>query len=430
VTGRHKPKQNDKLGDRSMNRREVLLGGVALSLAGTRAFAQSGDDIPIGAIWPFTGASAQVGVDCRRALETAADIVNGSYDLDLPTARNAGLAGLGGRKIKLVFADHQGDPQKGRAEAERLITQDKVVAILGAFHSSVSATISASCERYGVPFLAADSSSPSLHRRNLKFFFRAAAHDEMFSKGMFDFLDQQKKAGKKIESVGLFFEDTIFGTDSSNVQRKLAQERGYKVACDIKYRANSPSLTAEVQQIKTANPDVLLPSSYTTDSILLIKTMGELGYNPKNILAQAAGFSDKVTFDAVGDKLAGLISRASFSLDMAAKRPTIGKVNEMFKARAARDLNDNTSRQLMSVLIIADAIDRAKSIDGDKIRDALAATDTPGDQTIMPWGGIKFSSEGQNEEADPVLLQYLGGQFVTVYPESVAVAAGKWPMNG
>jgi branched-chain amino acid transport system substrate-binding protein len=430
VTERHKPKQNDELGDRSMNRREVILGGAALSLAGTRAFAQSGDDIPIGAIWPFTGASAQVGVDCRHALETAADIVNASYDLDLPTARSAGLVGLGGRKIKLVFADHQGDPQKGRAEAERLITQDKVVAILGAFHSSVSATISASCERYGIPFLAADSSSPSLQQRNLKFFFRAAAHDEMFSKEMFDFLDLQKKAGKKIDSVGLFFEDTIFGTDSSNVQRKLAQDRGYKVVCDIKYRANSPSLTAEVQQIKTANPDVLLPSSYTTDSILLIKTMDELGYKPKNILAQAAGFSDKVTFDAVGNKLNGLISRASFSLDMAAKRPTVGKVNEMFKARAGRDLNDNTSRQLESVLIIADAIDRAKSTDGDMIREALAATDTPGDQTIMPWKRIKFSSEGQNEDADPVLLQYLGGNFVTIYPENVAIAAAKWPMNG
>jgi branched-chain amino acid transport system substrate-binding protein len=413
-----------------MNRREVLLSGVALSLVGTRALAQSGDEILIGAIWPLTGASAQIGVDCRHALETAADIVNGSYDLNLPTAKNPGLAGLGGKKIKLVFADHQGDPQKGRAEAERLITQDKVVAILGAFHSSVSATVSASCERYGIPYLAADSSSPSLHRRSLKFFFRAAAHDEMFSKGMFDFLDQQKKAGTNIDSVGLFFEDTIFGTDSSNVQRKLAQDRGYKVVCDIKYRANSPSLTAEVQQIKTANPDVLLPSSYTTDSILLIKTMDELGYQPKNILAQAAGFSDKVTFDAVGAKLAGLLSRASFSLDMAAKRPTIGKVNEMFKARAGRDLNDNTSRQLTAVLIIADAIDRAKSTDGEKIRDALAATSTPGDQTIMPWKRITFSPEGQNEDADPVLLQYLGGKFVTVYPESVAVAAAKWPMNG
>ncbi len=93
----------------------------------------------------------------------------------------------------------------------------------------------------------------------------------MFSKAMFDFMDELKKKGKKIETVGLFFEDTIFGTASSNVQRKLAAERGYKVVADIKYRSSSPSLTAEVQQLKSANPDVLLPSSYTTDTILLMR---------------------------------------------------------------------------------------------------------------------------------------------------------------
>ncbi len=415
------------------NRRQVLLGGAAaVSLAGTgaatRAFAQP-KEITIGVIYPMSGASAQVGVDARHALETALELVNNAHDLDLPAAKAAGLAGLGGAKIRLVFADHQADPQKGRAEAERLITQEKVSAIVGAFHSSVSATVSATTERYGVPYSAADSSSPSLHRRNMRFFFRPAAHDEMFSAAMFDFLDAQKKAGQKIDTVGLFFEDTIFGTDSSNVQRKLATERGYKVVSDIKYRANTPSLTSEVQQIKSANPDVLLPSSYTTDAILLVKTMGELGYKPKNILAQAAGFSEKAVFDVVGDRLGGLISRASFSVDMAAKRKSVGVVNDLFKARAGKDLNDNTSRQLMALLILADAIDRAKSAEGPAIRDALAATDIPGERTIMPWARVKFGEDGQNPHADPVLIQYVGGKFVTVFPSAVAVAPPQWPMN-
>ncbi|TBW40275.1 amino acid ABC transporter substrate-binding protein [Siculibacillus lacustris] len=414
-----------------MNRREVLFGGAAALtlMAGARA-ASAADEVVIGAIYPMSGANAQIGVDARHALETAAEIVNGVHDLDLPTARTAGLPKLGGAKIRLIFADHQGDPQKGRAEAERLITQEKVTAIVGAFHSSVSATVSATCERYALPYVAADSSSPSLHRRGLKFFFRPAAHDEMFSAAMFDFLDEQKKAGKKIETVALFFEDTIFGTDSSNVQRKLAGERGYKVVADVKYRANSPSLTSEVQQLKSADADVVMPSSYTTDALLLVKTMGELGYKPKNMMAQAAGFSEKAVFDAVGDRLEGLVSRASFALDLAAKRKSIAVVNDMFKARAARDLNDNTSRQFNALLVLADAIDRAGSLDGAKIRDALAATDIPGEQTIMPWRAIRFGADGQNELCDPVLIQYLGGKFVTVYPTGVALQAAKWPMNG
>ena len=413
----------------TLNRRTLLGAGViALASSATPAFAQQ-KEVLIGAIFPLSGASAQVGVDAKHALETAADIINGNYNFDLPAGKGGGLAGLGGAKVKLVFADHQADPQKGRAEAERLITQDKVAAIVGSFHSAVAATISATTERYQVPYFSADNSSPSLNRRGLKYFFRAAAHDEMFTVAMFDFLDTMRKRGEKVNSIGLFHEDTIFGTDSSNAQRDTAQARGYNLAVDIKYRANSPSLTAEVQQINNANPDVLMPSSYTTDGILLVKTMNELGYKPKAIVAQAAGFAEKSLFDAVGDKLDGLISRASFSLDLAQKRPVIGKVNEMFKARSGKDLNDNTSRQLMALLILADAVDRAKSVEGPAIREALAKTDIPGEKTIMPWAKVAFGEDGQNMNANPVLLQYLGGKFVTVFPESAAVAKPKWPMN-
>ena len=416
--------------------RRTVLGGALGALTAAALTAGNGPvrgqekEVVIGAIFPLSGSSAQSGVDAKHALETALDIINGSYGFDLPSGKGNGIAGLGGAKVRLVFADHQGDPQKGRAEAERLITQDKVVAIIGSFHSSVAATISVTTERYQIPYFSADNSSPSLNRRGLKYFFRAAAHDEMFTLAMFDFLDDMKKKGKKIETVGLFHEDTIFGTDSSTAQRDAAKARGYNVVVDIKYRANSPSLTAEVQQIVSANPDVLMPSSYTTDGILLVKTMAELGYKPKAMLAQAAGFAEKSLYDAVGDKLDGLISRASFSLDLAAKRPVIAKVNEMFKARSGRDLSDNTSRQFMGLLILADAIDRAKSQDGTAIRDALAKTNIPGEKTIMPWSKVAFGEDGQNLNANPVLLQYLGGKFVTVYPEAVAIASPKWPMNG
>ena len=292
----------------------------------------------------------------------------------------------------------------------------------------VAVTVSQTCERYQIPFLSADNSSPSLHRRGLKYYFRASPHDEMFSKAMFDFFDAMKKKGTKIETLALFHEDTIFGTDSSNAQIKLASERGYKIVADIKYRANSPSLTAEVQQLKAANADVLMPSSYTTDAILLVKTMGELGYQPKNIMAQDAGFSEKALYDAVGDKLEGAISRGSFSLDLAEKRPMVGLINEMFKAKSGKDFNDYTSRQFMGLILMAEAINRAKSTDGDKIREALAATDLPGDVTIMPWKRVKYDEMGQNNDADPVLLQYIGGKFVTIAPLEVAVSEAVWPM--
>jgi branched-chain amino acid transport system substrate-binding protein len=413
----------------TITRRNVLLGATATAALLPIAARADTPDVAIGIIYPFSGSSAQIGVDAKMAFETAAEIINNKYDFDLPLARDAGLPGLGGAKVRLVYADHQADPQKGRAEAERLITQEKVCAVIGTYQSAVAVTASQICERYQIPFISADNSSPSLHRRGLKFYFRAAPHDEMFSAAMFDFFDAMKKKGTKIETLALFHEDTIFGTDSGNAQLKLAGQRGYKVLADIKYRANSPSLSAEVQQLKAANADVLMPSSYTTDGILLVKTMAELGYKPNAIVAQDAGFSEKALYDAVGDKLEGVISRGSFSLDLAAKRPMVGKINAMFKEKSGKDLNDFSSRQFMGLIVMADAINRAKSTDGDQIRQALVATDMPGDTTIMPWKRVKFDDMGQNNDADPVLLQYTGGKFVTIFPPQAAVAEASWPMK-
>jgi branched-chain amino acid transport system substrate-binding protein len=413
-----------------ISRRDVLIRGAA-SLAAVSACARPrpSQEIVIGALYPLSGASAAGGIDARHALETATDVINTAIDLDLPLAKTAGLAGLGGAKVRIVYADHQGDPQKGRAEAERLITQSNVAALIGVFHSSVAATVSQTAERYAIPFLSADNSSPSLHRRGLKFFFRPAAHDEIFSRVMFDFFDALKKKGATIRTLALFHEDTIFGTDSANTQLKLAEERGYEIVANIKYRSNSSSLSAEVQQLKAADADVLMPSSYTTDSILLVKTMAELGYKPNAIMAQDAGFSESAFYDAVGDSVEGVITRASFSLDLAATRPSVGKVNDMFKIRSGKDLNDLTSREFMGLLILADAIDRAKSTDGEQIREALTATDLPGERTIMPWKRVTFDQTGQNNDADPVLLQYVHGRFVTIFPSAAAIAEPIWPMH-
>src|SRR5882757_7177307 len=413
----------------TISRRNILLGATASAALLPMAARAQKSEVVIGVIYPLSGASAQIGVDAQKSFETAAEVINKDYDFDLPLARGEGLPGLGGAKVRLVFADHQADPQKGRAEAERLITQDKVCAIIGTYQSAVAVTVSQICERYQIPFISADNSSPSLHRRGLKFYFRAAPHDEMFSTAMFDFFDAMKKKGQTIETLALFHEDTIFGTDSSKAQLKLAQDRGYKVVSNIKYRANSPSLTAEVQQLKAANADVLMPSSYTTDGILLVKTMGDLGYKPRAMVAQDAGFSEKALYDAVGRQIEGVISRGSFSLDLAAKRPMVGAVNALYKAKSGKDLNDYSSRQLMGLIVLADAINRAKSTDGETIRVALAATDLPGERTIMPWKRVKFDETGQNNDADPVLLQWLDGKFVTIFPEQAAVAEAIWPMN-
>jgi len=405
----------------------VIIAIAAFVLAIGGGAARAADDVVIGALYPMTGPNAQVGNDAKAAMETAAEIINGNHDIPMLLGKGGGLDRLGGAKLRLIFADHQGDPQKARAEAERLITQEHVVALIGSYQSATAATISQVADRYELPYMSADNSSPSLNQRGLKWFFRTSPHDVMFTQAMFDFFrDIGAKTGHKVQSVVLFHEDTIFGTDSSNAQRQMAEAAGIKVAADIRYRGNSPSLSAEVQQIKAADADVVMPSSYTSDAILLVRGMHDVGYTPKAIMAQSAGFVEQAFIDAVGPLAEGVMSRSAFALDAAKARPAIPAVNALYRARNNKDLNDNTGREITALVVLVDAINRAGSTDPDKLHAALQATDIPGNQTIMPWKGVKFDATGQNIAASPVIQQIKDGKFHTVYPFDVAVQEPAW----
>ena len=409
-----------------MKRRELLLACGAVAVAGR---ASAAEDVVVGSVYPLTGNGAQVGLDAKVAIELAVEIFNTAHaGIPMLGGKGGGLDRIGGAKIRLVFADSQGDPQKARAEAERLITQDKAVAIIGSYTSATAATISQVTERYEVPYISADNSSPSLHQRGLKWFFRTGPHDEMFTAAMFAFFkDIAAKTGKPVKSVALFYEDSIFGTDSSTVQRKLAAAAGVTVAADIRYRSNSPSLSSEAQKLKSANADVLMPSSYTSDSILILRAMNEIGYKPRAIMAQAAGFQEQSFLTGAGALAEGAMSRSSFALDADPQaRPAIAPVNAMYKTKNNKDMNDNTSREFTAMMVLADAINRSGSGKPAELQTALQATDIKGDQTIMPWDGIKFDETGQNTLCNPVIQQVFDGVYKTIWPFALATKECVW----
>ncbi|MCX5846886.1 MAG: ABC transporter substrate-binding protein, partial [Deltaproteobacteria bacterium] len=114
-------------------------------------FAQE-KEIRIGVLYPLSGAAATIGRDLQRAAELTAEIINNKTPgVDIPMAQWGGIPNLGGAKIKLIFADHRGEPDRGADLAKRLILDDKVVGLMGAYHSSVTKTVSAVAERYGIP---------------------------------------------------------------------------------------------------------------------------------------------------------------------------------------------------------------------------------------------------------------------------------------
>ena len=331
-------------------------------------------EVKIGVIYPMSGAIAQAGLDDKHAIELALDIINtGKYKhLNLPLSKSAGLPNLGGAKVTVVFSDHQGKPDLGLSEAERLITQEKVAALLGCYNSSVTETASMVAERMKVPFFNPESSSPRLTRRGFKWFFRSSPHDETFSEGMFQAVqDLEKKRGTKFKTIAVMYEDTLYGKDSSRIEKELAAKAGYQVVADIAYRARATSLTSEVQKLKAANPDILFPTSYASDAILLNKTSKDLGYNVSIIMAQNAGHTDPSFIEAVGKDADGICSRTEFSLDLVKHKPMLAEINDLFKKRSGRDFSGTSARCFVGFFVLCDAINRAGSTAPEAIREAL-----------------------------------------------------------
>jgi len=410
----------------SLARLAAVLVGVSF---GTGAQAQQ--EIKIGVLYPLTGPSAAVGAEMRNALELAADIINngapGITDLLLSGAK--GLPNLKGAKIKLVFADHQANPQTGATEAERLITQEKVVAIVGAYNSAVTATASQVAERAGIPFLNPESSSTSLTQRNFKWFFRITPNDDLFVRNAFEFLKElEVKKGIKPGVVVSLNENGLWGTETTKLQAKLAPEYKLNLAKQVMYAAKTTQLTSEVQTLKVANPNLVLQSSYTADAILSMKTYKELGFLPDMILANNAGFTDTDFVRTLGKDADYVITREVWALDLASRNPLIKQVNDLFNSRYKINFTGNSSRTFSGLMVMADAINRAGSTEPEALRKALVATDIPGSKLIMPWKGVKFDATGQNTLGQGILAQIVDGKYHTVWPFDLASRDVVWPM--
>jgi branched-chain amino acid transport system substrate-binding protein len=401
---------------------------VSVALAGSASAQQT---VKIGAIFPLSGNAASAGVHAKAAIETAIEIINsGNPGLgNLPVTKNAGLKGLGGAKVEVVFADNQGSPAVGQNQALRLITEEKVVALTGAYQSGITLTTSAISEKYGIPFLNGESVAASLTERGFKWFFRTTPVASDFAKIYLDFLKDMKAGGAKTDNIALVHENTEYGTSVATVITSVFKENGLSIAQDVSYSANTTDVQSQVLQLKDKKPDVVIMISYTSDAILYAKTFQALDYKPPMMIADNAGFSDPSTLKTVGKQIQGIFNRSSFAIG-AAGTPTF-LINEMYKKKSGGDdMDDTAARQMQGFFVLVDAIDRAGSTEPAKIQAALKATDLKPDQLIMGYKGVKFDDKGQNVLAAGLVIQLDGENYVPVWPKQLAKTAPVLPYKG
>ena len=427
----------------------IVLGILAIITLLVPAVIQAAEPIKIGVIYPLTGGAAAEGRELRAGAELALEIANKAYpNISMTMAKNAGIKSLGGAQIELIFKDHEGNPTVGADLAKKLILDDKVVGILGCYHSAVTKTVSAVCEQYGVPMINDSSTSQALTKQGFKWFWRTTPHDVTFTKDLFEFLKgltegkaKGVKAVKKsqIENLASACEKTEWGSNVSIVIEEMAKTYGFKVKKSILYAAKSTDLSSEVGSLKAVKPDAMLFASYASDAILMLKTLKAQKAQPKMIWGQNAGFEAPEFRETLRDDIVGVLTRTVFLPKVAQVKKVAGEVNAFYKEKTGRDFSGASARAFTGLQTWVEVLEKAGSTKPADIQKACNSIQIPGDQLIVPWAGIKFATTGE-DIGQNILGTGMIGQYqkdkdgnITLeiaYPFDVATANLIYPLKG
>ncbi|HVH81731.1 MAG TPA: ABC transporter substrate-binding protein [Stellaceae bacterium] len=345
----------------------------------------------------------------------------------LPLGAGRGLPNFGGAKITVTFADDLGNPSVAQAQALRLIMHDRVAAMIGAGDATTTLSASTLAEHHHTPFLTPGPAVPAITGRGFKFVFRTAPLPDDIARVYANFLNFLKQSERKVGTVALVFADGDFDRPRVAPLREGLTAAGFHVG-DIVYPANLGDLSTPVAELRDMSPDAAIFACGTADAALFAKTMKNAGYKPPIMIGDNGGFSRADFVTGVGNLAEGLIDRSAWSLGAPDSATEI--VNDLYRARSGRDLDDVSSQVMQGFFVLADAINRAGSTDAAAIQKALQQTNLNRDQLMVGYKGVKFDESGQNTLAWTNLTQLQNKEYVTVWPAEPAVAKLELPFRG
>jgi branched-chain amino acid transport system substrate-binding protein len=409
----------------------AALGVMVLAAAactGSRAPSQQRtvDEVRIGLLAPLSGANQAAGQDALHGAQLAAALVNGEEGpVPLLGVTTNGLRSLGNPKLAIVPADTGSDPlrspARGATQAARLVTQERVAGLVGAYDAEVTAAASQRTERLGVPFVNGDTSTNYLTQRGLDWFFRTGPTDRMFGEAFFSTLRQEKVRPKRIS---ILFTTDAPGEGLHRVLHNLAPEADYDEHGMVRFNPGQANIVPELRELRDEKkPDVLfLVTSTGSDAVHVLKTMDAMGYRPPQIFAFGGGFSEPQVLQAAGAAGEGLFYSSAWSREVAARTPSAKPIMDRYEGRFSAAMSEVAAGSFTAVLTLAAAIDAAGSIDPQRVRTALLGLDLPGRSTIMPWSGVRFDTSHQNARAAGTVEQLVQGGFRVVFPRELAQA--------
>jgi branched-chain amino acid transport system substrate-binding protein len=308
----------------------------------------------------------------------------------------------------------QSDTTVTRTETDRLISGYKLSAIHGCFASALTLIASEVAERAKVPLLTGSSSDQLNKGRHYTFtpFSRAS----QFALAQL----QMSRVVSDTPKVAVVFENTAFGTSTSNGLREQAPGQGVEIVMFESYSAGLTDASPLINKVKASGANMLFPVSYLNDLILIIRAIKQNGLQIA-INGGSGGFVIPDFYKNAGTVAEGLLGVAHWNHDVDADAQ---KVNETYQKQYGEFLFEYAGGLVAQTFMIADALERAASTDPRKVRDALSTLDVSSGYAAMgPGGRVKFDPDGKNIYAHPVGVQWQHGDLATVFPKEDARAA-------
>ncbi len=401
-------KNRDRTPPKSLRRRDFLTKTAAGALA-AGAFGAvplrgwAAEPVNIGALYPVTGSFAQIGQACVNAAKLAVEMVNEA----------GGVKSLGGAKLNLVISDVQSDTTVTRTETDRLISGNKLSAIHGCYASALTLIASEVAERAKVPIITGSSSD--MLNKGRHYTFTPFARASQFAKAQL----QMSKLVSGKPKVAVVFENTAFGTSTSNGLREQAPGEGVEIVLFEPYSAGFADAGPLLNKVKASGADMLFAVSYLNDLILIVRTVKQVGLKI-GINGGSGGFVVPDFYKNVGALAEGLQGVAHWNHDVDADAQ---KVNAEYKKRYGEFLFEYGGGLVAQTFMLVDALERAKSTDPQKVRDALATLDvSSGYAAMAPGGKVKFGPDGKNVYGHPVGVQWQKADLASVFPKEDARA--------
>jgi branched-chain amino acid transport system substrate-binding protein len=398
-----------------MKGRHTLLAAAAAAVLVSVSAGTLAAPVKVGVVIPLSGLTSQIG-----------DKVKAGYALAEQEINQGG--GINGEPLQFVFADHQGKPDIGAREAERLVEQEKVVALTGSYESGVTLAVAQVAERRKVPYLVPYSASNRITESGLKYTFRTRPPSRLWVDAMFKYLDSAAKlSGKSIDKIAILAEDGAYGQGTAEDIKQLAAQNGKQVVATETFHGGAQDLTAQISKIKAAGADAILAASYLNDTMKAMQTLNILQYK-RPYLTIGTGEVDPGFFQ-LGPLADGQVGTTAWSSDI--KLKGAAELGARIKDKFKLEINDDIAYAYSAAYVFKEAAEVKKSTSPDVVRDVLATHTFVSERAnLIPraGGNLKFDEKGQ---ANTVILvaQAQNGKWVTVWPESLAGATqklGQW----